>query len=54
MDVRFAWQPSKNLQWEIVGRNLLDNHHLEFVDIEGGTASTEVQAQVFTSITWMY
>jgi len=37
-----------------VGRNLLDSPHLEFVDIEGGTASTEVQAQVFTSLTWTY
>jgi iron complex outermembrane receptor protein len=54
MDVRFAWRPRKNFEWDIVGRNLLDNHHLEFVDIEGGTASTEVQAQVFTSLTWTY
>jgi iron complex outermembrane receptor protein len=54
MDVRFAWRPRKNFEWDIVGRNLLDSPHLEFVDIEGGTASTEVQAQVFTSLTWTY
>jgi len=54
MDARFAWQPRKNLEWAVVGRNLLDSPHLEFADIEGGTASTEVQAQVFTSLTWTY
>jgi iron complex outermembrane receptor protein len=54
MDVRLAWRPNENLEWAIVGRNLFDNHHTEFVDVEGLTIGTEVQAQVFTSLTWSY
>ena len=54
MDVRAAWRPSKNLEWAVVGRNLLDSHHAEFTDTLGGTIGTEVQPEVFTTLTWTY
>ncbi len=52
MDARIAWRVTKQLEWAVVGRNLLDNRHLEFVDVEGGTIGTEVQSEVFTTLTW--
>jgi iron complex outermembrane receptor protein len=54
MDVRLAWRPSKNFEWAIVGRNLLDDRHAEFVDDASGIVGTEVQSEVYTSLTWTY
>ncbi len=52
MDARIAWRISEHLEWAVVGRNLLQSHHLEFVDVEGGTIGTEVQSEIFTTLTW--
>ena len=49
MDVRYAWQPCPGLELSVVGRNLLEEDHLEFVPMQG---STEVQAGVYGMITW--
>jgi iron complex outermembrane receptor protein len=54
MDVRIAWRPYKNLEWAVVGRNLLDSPHAEFTDELAGTIGTEVQPEVFTMLTWSY
>lgn len=54
MDVRLAWQPNKNFEWAVVGRNLLDSRHAEFVDRLSGIVGTEVQSEVFTTLTWTY
>jgi iron complex outermembrane receptor protein len=53
-DVRVAWKPRQNLEWAVVGRNLLDSHHLEFVDAVAGQVSSEVQSEVYTTLTWTY
>jgi iron complex outermembrane recepter protein len=53
-DVRVAWQPYKNLQWAVVGRNLIDSPHLEFLDPSSGTIASEVDPEVFTTLTWTY
>lgn len=49
MDVRLAWEPMENFEVALVGQNLLDNHHWEFLDING---STEVQSGVYGMLTW--
>jgi iron complex outermembrane receptor protein len=54
MDARLAWRPRKNFEWAVVGRNLLDKNHSEFVDAVGGTIGTEVQTEVFTTVTWTH
>lgn len=53
-DVRLAWTPRKNLEWAVVGRNLIDSPHLEFADPLGGTIGSEVEPEVFTTLTWTY
>lgn len=55
MDCRIGWQIGKNLEFSVVGQNLLNNHHLEFVDfLEGGLASTQVRRGVFAMMSWTH
>jgi iron complex outermembrane receptor protein len=54
MDVRLAWRPIENLEWAVVGRNLIDSPHTEFVDAFSGVVGTEVPPQVYTTLTWTY
>jgi iron complex outermembrane receptor protein len=53
-DVRLAWQPYQNFEWAVVGRNLFDGPHPEFVDAFSGIIGTEVQPEMFTTLTWTY
>ena len=55
-DVRIAWSPTKHFELAVVGRDLLDQEHLEaFVgpDFLGGL-STEVQRSVYGQATLRY
>jgi iron complex outermembrane recepter protein len=52
MDVRVGWRLWDDLEWAIVGRNLLDDRHAEFADAFSGIIGTEVQSEVFTTLTW--
>jgi iron complex outermembrane receptor protein len=54
MDVRMGWRPAENLEWAVVGRNLLDSPHAEFIDRLSGLTGTEVQSEMFTTLTWNY
>jgi len=54
MDLRLAWQASKNLQVSLVGQNLLQGHHLEFKDFELGLQETQVRRGVYGMISWTY
>lgn len=55
MDLRLAWQPNKNLELAVIGRNLLDNHHLEFTELPRVYFyGTEVERSVFGKATWRY
>lgn len=55
LDVRLGWRPTKNLEVEIVGQNLLDRHHPEF-----GTSSllrsptVEVERAVYGKVIWRF
>jgi len=53
MDLRLAWRPRKNLEWAIVGQNLLQAHHFEYANINEGVA-TEVPRSVYSTITWKF
>ena len=43
LDARLAWSPRKNLEFAIVGQNLLDDRHPEFSPTFIGTQKTEVE-----------
>ncbi len=55
MDVRVGWQATTNLDLAVVGRNLLDNHHPEFLgEVFSGDIGTEVDRSVYGVATWTY
>ena len=45
MDVRLAWTPNEHWEFEVVGRNLYEQHHLEFVP--PNFYPSEVQSEVY-------
>ncbi|MEW5801391.1 MAG: TonB-dependent receptor [bacterium] len=55
MDARLGWSPVKNLELSIVGRNLLDNHHSEFVFLgylpNSSGGDMEVERSIYGKIT---
>lgn len=54
LDLRLGWKPIPNLDISVVGKNLLDNHHPEFISSFLNTQPTEVQRSVYGKITWSY
>lgn len=55
LDARLAWQASRNLEVAVVGRHLLDDHHLEFpASPFVGGMGTLVQHEVYGVLTWRY
>lgn len=53
LDLRLAWRPVKNLELSLVGQNLFDNHHLEYIQ-ELFTLPTEVQRGVYGRLEWKF
>ena len=55
MDARLGWQATDQLELSLVGRNLLDNHHPEFIgDPFTGDIGTEVERSAYGVATWTY
>jgi iron complex outermembrane recepter protein len=55
MDLRLAYQPNKHLEFAVIGRNLLDDHHLEFREVPPiYFYGTEVQRSVYGKVTYRY
>jgi iron complex outermembrane recepter protein len=54
LDVRLAWSPRKDLEFAIVGQNLLDERHPEFAPTFIGTQQTEVERSVYGTVVWRF
>jgi iron complex outermembrane receptor protein len=54
LDTRLAWRPSKDLEFSIGARNLLDSEHEEYADIITLAVPTQVQRGVYGKITWRF
>lgn len=55
MDVRLAWKPRKNIEWAVVGQNLLDSHHREFgTNPRVGRPLVEAQRGVYSTVAWRF
>ncbi|MDX2506546.1 MAG: TonB-dependent receptor [Gammaproteobacteria bacterium] len=52
-NARIAWRPRKNLELSLVGQNLLDSHHAEFV-AENLLIETEVDRSIYAQIRWEF
>ncbi len=55
LDLRLGWRPNSSWEFSVVGRNLLDPHHLELTT---GTAQTTdlslIERSVFGQVVWRY
>lgn len=54
MDARLAWKPHRNLELTIVGQNLLDNRHPEFLPEYINTRPSEVVRSMYGKATWKF
>ena len=54
LDLRLAWSPRANLEFAIVGQNLLQSHHQEYVPTLLGVVPAEVQRGVLGTVTWRF
>jgi iron complex outermembrane receptor protein len=54
LDARLGWRLRKHLELAVVGQNLLDSHHLEFVDSSGWVQNSEARRGVYAKLTWQY
>ena len=54
MDLRLGWQPKENLDISIMGQNLLDDAHFEFVPTLVDFIPTKVQRGVYGKVTWRF
>jgi iron complex outermembrane receptor protein len=52
MDARFAWHATENLEFSIVGQNLLDNQHPEFGFPNANRH--EIERSVYGKVTWRF
>lgn len=54
MDMRLAWRPRPNLELSIVGQNLFDDRHLEFVPTIIPIQRTETQRSIYGKISFSF
>ncbi|MDY6971150.1 MAG: TonB-dependent receptor [Thermodesulfobacteriota bacterium] len=54
LDARLAWRPLEDFELSIVGQNLLDSHHPEFLPEFLDISPTEVERSLYGKITWHF
>jgi iron complex outermembrane receptor protein len=54
MDLRVSWKPLENMEVAVVGRNLLDDGHLEFKQEILQIEPTEVERSVYVMLSWRF
>jgi iron complex outermembrane recepter protein len=53
-DSRFGWRAGENLEFSVVGQNLLGPRHVEFSDAGYPVHNTLVERSVFGKVTWRF
>lgn len=54
LNLHLGWKPHKNLELSIVGQNLLDNRHPEFMPEGEVTLPSEVEPSVYGKVIWRF
>ena len=54
LDVRLGWRPTPELEFSLVGQNLLDPHRPEFRETLVSYAPTEIQRGVYGKVAWRF
>lgn len=53
LNARLAWRPNDALEFALVGQNLLDDRHREFVG-ENLLIQTEVERSIYGQVRWNF
>ena len=53
LNVRLGWRPRKDWELSLIGANLLDKSHLEFVQ-EAFTYAVEVERSIYGQVKWSF
>lgn len=51
-DLRLGWEARPGLEFSLIGQNLFDNHHPEFLPDFINTQPTEVERSIYGRVTW--
>ncbi len=54
LDLRLGWQYRPNIEFALVGRNLLHSSHVEFGSGTGNTDPVEIERSVMGTVTWRF
>ena len=54
MDVRLAWKPTKTIELSLVGQNLLQKRHPEYIPEFINTTASEAPRSVYGKVTWKF
>ncbi|MEX2015347.1 MAG: TonB-dependent receptor, partial [Candidatus Hydrogenedentales bacterium] len=54
LDVQLRWQPRDNLEFALVGQNLLESGRTEFAPTFVNTTPTEVERNFYGKVTWRF
>jgi iron complex outermembrane receptor protein len=54
LDLRLGWEARPGLEFSLIGQNLLENHHREFLPDFISTQPTDVERSVYARVTWRY
>jgi outer membrane receptor protein involved in Fe transport len=54
LDVGLTWNPLERTSFSLVGQNLLQDHHLEFEDVNGALQSSQIRRSGFVKVTWRF
>ena len=54
MDSRLAWHPIEHLELSVVGRNLLERSHQEYIATQLGVPPTRIERSIYGQIRWTF
>lgn len=54
MDARIAWKPNKTVELSLVGQNLFQKRHPEYIPEFINTTASEVPRSVYAKLTWRF
>jgi iron complex outermembrane recepter protein len=54
LDTGITWQWGERSSFSVAGQNLLQNEHLEYVDLSRSTLSSLVKRGVYAKVTWCF
>jgi iron complex outermembrane recepter protein len=54
LDVGLTWKPGEQTSFSLVGQNLLQDHHLEFEDVNGALQSSQIRRSGYAKVTWRF